>query len=148
MTKSKKDPVLSSLETLEKSNIEANELPENEQKSDTPEKNDSIQAVKPKRERTPAQMAVFEKAQANRAANIIKKREESERIQAEEKKKKEEKLIKKAVAVRKKQLKREAVLDELSDDDSPVQRDKPITQKAVHQAPVPDKPAKPVFVFF
>lgn len=145
MTKSKKDTILSSLETLEKSNNEEKELPENEQKADTLEKNDSIQAVKPAaRPRTPAQMAVFEKAQANRAANIIKKREEAVRIQAEEKKKKEEKLIKKAVSVRKKQLKREAVLDELSDDDSPVQKAR---ETKVSHVP-PSLPPKPVFVFF
>ena len=62
----------------------------------------------------------------------------------------EEKIVKKAVAIRKKQIVREAVLDDISDDDIPVEIVKKIIKKypkkAVAPAPAP-VPVKQPIVF-
>lgn len=150
-----KDPVLTSLTNLEESNTE--DIEENDEKEE--EIVETIQAVKSnsdsrplglKKERTQKQIETFEKARITREANIKKKKEEAQRIAEEEKKIKEEKLIKKAVAVRKKQLKREELLNEISDDETPVQKDKEV----VKRQGVPARPALnegkvyPVIKFF
>lgn len=149
-----KDPILTSLTNLEKTNNEEKE------EIDEPEEEivETIQAVKPsialKKERTPKQIETFEKARLAREASIKKKKEEAERLALEEKKIKEEKLIKKAVAVRKKQLKREELLNELSDDDeTPVQaqKDTQIKSKvttADRKLVIEEKPIKPIIKFF
>jgi len=128
---------------------------------ETIENNDSIQAVKPKRKLTEAQIEKgrqnLEKGRLIKAENDKKKREEAERIAAEEKKIKEEKLIKKAIAIKKKQIKKQAILDEISDDDTPIQKIKKIVEKqaqepviseaTVGKALEPEKPKGPIIRF-
>jgi len=115
----------------------------------------SVQQTKPKREKTQKQMEAFEKAKAIRDANYAKRKEERERIAREEKEKLEEKLVKKAIAVKKKQIKKQAILEELSDDETEAppkttQAPKKKETKEISQptpAPVP-APSYPVLRFF
>lgn len=111
-----------------------------------PTPTDTIDAAvqAPKKPRTAKQLEAFEKAKAIRDANFLKRKQEAERIAAEEKKKIEEKLVKKAIAVKKKQIKQQKILDEIpSDDDTPVQKSRDIQVK-----PSPVVPPPPRFSFF
>jgi hypothetical protein len=78
--------------------------------------------IKPKRERTEKQKLAFEKAQQTKMLNAEKRRKERMQKEAEEKKELEKKLIEKAIKVKKKQIKKMKVIDELSDDDTPIER--------------------------
>lgn len=85
--------------------------------------------TKPKKPRTEKQLEAFEKAKQIRDANALKRKEERLKKEEEERKQNEEKLIKKAIALKKKQLKKQAILDEISDDDTPIQKIKKIAEK-------------------
>jgi len=99
---------------------------------DTPKENetesvssdDEVQA-KPKRERTEKQKLAFEKAQQTRLLRAEERRKQREQQEAEAKKELEAKLIQKAIAVKKKHIKRAKVIEELSDDDTPIQKPQP-----------------------
>lgn len=147
MTKSKKTLVSQSPkdETLEilENGMEADE------EIETVEKTDSIQAVKPKKRVSEAQVEKgrqnLEKGRLIKAENDKKRREEAERIALEEKKLKEERLIKKAIAVKKKQIKKQAILDEISDDDdAPIQKEKEIVKPkmVIKEEPVSEATVK------
>lgn len=71
---------------------------------------------------------------------------EKKQLEEEENKKKlEEKIIKKAVSLKKKQIKKELALDEISDDETPIEeiKQKIITKKTVE---IQQKP-KPKYIF-
>jgi hypothetical protein len=54
----------------------------------------------------------------------------SKKQQEEEKKKEiEEKIVQKAISIKKKQIKKEEILDEISDDDTPLEKIKSIIKK-------------------
>jgi len=83
---------------------------------------------KPKRERTPAQKAAWEKCLANRAKareerNIVK--DSDAKLLAEYKKqlakKSEKKIVKKAIGIKKKAIMRDEDLDEISEEDVPIE---------------------------
>ena len=82
--------------------------------------------VKPKvkKPKTEKQMAAFAKVVEKRKENVRLRKEEKEIEEEEKKKILELKLIHKAISVKKKQLKKERILDEISDDDS-----EPVLQK-------------------
>ena len=46
----------------------------------------------------------------------------------------EDKVVKKAISIKKKQIKKEALLDEISDDETPIQKIKEIAKKKNHPA--------------
>jgi predicted carbohydrate-binding protein with CBM5 and CBM33 domain len=104
--------------------------------------------TKPKREykprppKTQAQLDAFKKAILARDANAKRRREEAEKMLAESKKETEEKVVKKAIAIKKKQIKAQLALEELSDDDEPIEVVKEKVKKSVAR-PVP----KPTFTF-
>ena len=117
---------------------------------------------KPKRERTPAQIAAWEKCLANRQKN----REDRKKIQDEDAKllaeykkqlakKTETKIVKKAVGIKKKQIIREEEIDEISEDETPIEvvkeiikkRRQPAQKKQVEAQPEPE-PQKMVLTFF
>lgn len=117
---------------------------------------------KPKRERTPAQIAAWEKCLANRQKN----REDRKKIQDEDAKllaeykkqlakKAESKVVKKAVGIKKKAIVREQDLDEISEDETPIEvvkeiikkRRQPAQKKQVEAQPEPE-PQKMVLTFF
>ena len=102
--------------------------------------------VKPKlkKPKTEKQMAAFAKVVEKRKENVRLRKEEKEIEEQEKKKILELKLIHKAISVKKKQLKKERILDEISDDDS-----EPIVQKQkVKSKPkqiIYQEPEKPKF---
>lgn len=113
---------------------------------------DSIQAVKPKKKLTEKQIEQgrinLENGRRKKAENDKKKREEAEKIALEEKKLKEERLIKKAISVKKKQIKKQAMLDEISDDDTPIQKIKEIAESKIERKIVVEEvPKRPTIRF-
>ena len=58
----------------------------------------------------------------------------------------EQKIVKKAVSIKKKQIKKEALLEEISDDETPIQKIKEIAKKKNHPAPQPEPANKFIFV--
>jgi hypothetical protein len=110
---------------------------------DTDDLDDEIQAPKPKPEkppkidrrkrefmtRTPAQEAAFAKARENRDLNR-KNRAETRIIAAQENKNIiEEKVVKKAVAIKKREIKRNEILDSISDDEADLQEIREILRR-------------------
>lgn len=102
---------------------------------------EEVQA-KPKRERTEKQRQSFLKAQATRLAKAEERKKEKALKDQQEKDELEQKLIDKAIKVKKKQIKKMKVIEDLSDDDTPIER-KPV---ALKQKTVP-VPAKPKLLF-
>ena len=58
----------------------------------------------------------------------------------------EQKVVRKAISIKKKQIKKEAVLEEISDDETPIQKIKEIAKKKNHPAPQPEPVNKFIFV--
>lgn len=90
----------------------------------------------PKKERTPKQIEAWNKALKARQAKRDERAKEKEMLKevvAEQKKiakkKVEDKVVKKAISIKKKQIKTEEVLDEISDDETPYEEVKQIAKK-------------------
>jgi hypothetical protein len=98
--------------------------------------------TKPKKVLTEKQLEALKKGQQKRNENRDKNREEKLKKEEEERKIAEEKLIKKAIAIKKKQIKKQAILDEISDDETPIQKIKEIATKLE-----PEKPKGPIIRF-
>ena len=105
---------------------------------------------KQKRERTPAQIAAWERCLANRTKNRQDRKvvqDEDATLLAEYKKqlakKTESKIIKKAVGIKKKQIIREEELDDISEDETPIEVVKEIIKKRRQPAVKKQLPAKP-----
>ena len=105
---------------------------------------------KPKRERTEAQKLAWERCLASRQKN----REDRKKIQDEDAKllaeykkqlakKTETKIVKKAVGIKKKQIVREEEIDEISEDETPIEVVKEIIKKRRQPAPTKQLPSKP-----
>ncbi len=107
-----------------------------------------IQAAKPvkvdgriKKPQTEAQKAATAKMKAALAAKWEKTRAEKVAAQQEHKKIVEEKVVKKAISIKKKQIKQQLALDEISSDDEPMEEIIPKMRKAVaRQPPAPQGP--------
>jgi hypothetical protein len=104
---------------------------------------------KPKKERTQAQKDAWAKCLANRTKN----REDRKKIQDEDAKllaeykkqlakKTESKIIKKAVGIKKKQIVREEEIDEISEDETPIEVVKEIIKKRRQPAPKKQLPPR------
>ena len=119
-----------------------------------------IQPVKAKRIQSEKQKQNTEKMRNKLKEYHERKREEKEQLaiqkQEEEKQRKkkiEDKIVTKAIAIKKKQIKQEAILDEISDDDTPIEEVKKIVKKlpAKKDEPnpvkLPPEPLKPKFIF-
>lgn len=116
---------------------------------------------KEKKPRTPAQIEAFKKVVAIRQANRDKRKTEAELEMEEFRKYKESLIIKKAVSIKKKQLKQLKPLNDISDDETPIEEIKQIIKPAYKpqaiqapvikappvQPPTPSKPVKPTFYF-
>lgn len=120
-TKTKRE-LLQELLDLEDSIIE--EVKETEGKTDDEAESviDAEIITKQKKPRTEKQLQAFEKTKAIRDANFVKRKEERLKQEQEEKRIIEAKLIKKAISLKKKQIKKQSVLDEISDDDTPIEK--------------------------
>lgn len=90
---------------------------------------------KPKRVLNEAQLEGMKKGREALALKNAEKKAQREAEEAERKRQLEEKVVSKAISIKKKQLKQEIALDEISDDDTPIEE---IKQKVVakKQAPV------------
>jgi len=91
----------------------------------------------PRKERTEKQKEAFVKAQATRLAKAEQRKREKELREQEEKAELEQKLIDKAIKVKKKQIKKMAAIDQLSDDDTPIEKLRPAIKKTVQLPPKP-----------
>ena len=143
VAKSRKQ-ILQELLDLEDQKVEELQVPPSEEIVSEPENNDCITRVKTTR--TPKQLEAFERAKAIRDANTLKRKEDAARKAEEERKIIEEKLIKKAISLKKKQIKKQAVLDEVSDDETPIEKIKEIAA-SVKSEPIPIAPLAR-FTFF
>lgn len=144
MSKSRKQ-ILQELLDLENENVEGLEetpvLPSQEIETEI-ENPDSI--TRAKKTRTPKQLEAFEKAKAIRDANTLKRKEEAKLIAQQERKMIEEKLVKKAISIKKKQIKKQSIIDEMSDDDTPIEKIKELVAgKPTVAKPVPGGPCAP-----
>ena len=123
---------------------------ENENKQDTltleesssDEEIENKQPPKTKRQQTEKQKANWKLVLEKRMSNIAKNNEAKNIRQQEEKVKIEAKIIKKAVAIKKKQIKKEKVLEMTHSDESASDYEIPAKVKLVRQrpAPIPEKP--------
>jgi hypothetical protein len=109
-----------------------------------PSEDDSapLQAVKPKKSQTEAQKAATARMRAKLAEKYEKLRAEKAAAAEEYKKQVEEKVIKKAIAIKKKQIKQQMVLDEISSDDEPIEEIIPKMRKTIARQPSLAPPRK------
>jgi len=114
---------------------EQEETPIDEEQEVTPP-----QIEKQRKPRTQAQIDAFKKVRDKKMENARLREQERKLLLDQQQKDLEEKIIKKAVSIKKKQIKKEAVLEEISDDDTPIEVIKEIKKRIPHVAPV-----KPVF---
>jgi hypothetical protein len=118
---------------------------------------------KPKRVLNEAQLEGMKKGREALAQKNAERKAQREAEEAERKKQLEEKVVNKAISIKKKQLKQEIALDEISDDDTPIEEIKqkviakkqaPPKQTVKYQQPTPSPTpppppvkAKPTFIF-
>ena len=104
----------------------------------------SIQA--PKKARTQKQIDAFQKVIEKRNENRKMRAEQKLIIKEQDKVILENKIIQKAVSIKKKQIKKELVLDDISDDDEPIEeiKQKIFKSKKKILAPLPPIPQTPV----
>lgn len=113
----------------------------------------SLQATKPKKKLSPAQL---ENLKRGREKALTKHREkgklnmeieeEIKRRVEEERKLLEDKIIQKAINLKKKQIKRQVYMEKLSDDDTPIEKVKEIIKRGPKQN-YPPKPEAPKYIF-
>lgn len=89
-----------------------------------------------KRTRTPAQIKAFERCLEIKKEKAAKRLADAKKLAAFEKAALEEKVVAKAISIKKKQIKKQSALDEISDDDTPIEKVKAMAKK---QPPVPQK---------
>lgn len=104
--------------------------------SDTP-------LTKPKKALTEKQLEALKRGQEKRNANREARAEAKRQEEEMKKKQMEEKLVKKAIAVKKKQLKREEMLDEISDDETPSKPSVPLTKVKTVEKKIPVENIRP-----
>lgn len=148
--RSRKEQLLKELQDLEDLNTEAIEETEEDNEGcnvvykdplgghsviDLHEEQEPLQAdkkaTKEKKPRTKKQIEAFEKARETRERNALARkqmRDEEARIQQKEV---EDKLVKKAIALKKKQIKQQAILDSISDDETPLEEVEKIATRSV-----------------
>lgn len=86
--------------------------------------------VKTKKPRSEKQIQAFELARQKRDANRKARLEEKARQEEEQKKQLEEKIVQKAIQIKKKQVMKQKVLEEISDDETPIEEVKAVVSKA------------------
>ena len=123
------------------------------------DKKDTKKAVKEKKPRTAKQIEAFEKARQTREKNALARKQMRDEEAIAIRKEVEEKLVKKAIAVKKKQIKQQAVLDEISDDETPLEEVEKIATRSKTRlkrettkdfpapAPVAEEPVRPKYYF-
>jgi hypothetical protein len=136
---SRKEQLLKELRDLENAKPEeVEDLGKSDGVADDDDDDEPQTITRAKKPRTEAQMKAFEKAKEKAKLNADKRKAEREAKALEERKAIEDKLVKKAISLKKKQIKQQAVLDEIEDDDTPL----PEIEKIVKELPA--KFRKPV----
>jgi type II secretory pathway component PulC len=126
---------LADLAILEDSNIQdKQEKPLQKlkiKKGEKPVMEDAVinETPKQKRERSEKQIETTKKMIEKRNANILVAKEKKAQEDMIRKKEIEEKIVKKAVAIKKREIKQKAILEEISDDDTPIEEIKKIASK-------------------
>ena len=117
---------------------ESNEIKE----SSSDEEIEKKEEPKPKRKQTEKQKECFRIAREKRMANITKNNEAKNLQKQEEKVKIEAKIIKKAVAIKKKQIKQQRIVEMTQSDESASDYEIPAKVKLVRQKPqtIPERP--------
>lgn len=125
---------------MNKEDLEILEAQSNQSKDEEIESQPDI-IEKVKKPRTPAQIQAFEKVRALRDSKRNERKEVKEKEQEVKKKSIEEKIVKKGIAIKKKQILREAELDAISEDDEiPVEIVKKIMTKYKKKPVIPPPP--------
>ena len=107
------------------------------------ELSDEETVEKPKPKRTQKQIEAFQKVRDKKMQNAKLRQEEKKLKDEEDRKELEAKIIKKAVAIKKKQIKKQTVLEEISDDDTPIEVIKEMKKNIIDKLPKEIKPEKP-----
>jgi len=148
MSKPTKKELLQQLLDLEDNNLGEVGKTDEEKEEKIETIDDKEQITKPKKKLTEKQLEALRKGQQTRDANTKKRREEAERIAEEERKKLEEKIVRKAISIKKKQIKKQSALDEIEDDETPIQKIKSTFEKSGAKDNEPVKTVKPKINFF
>jgi hypothetical protein len=105
---------------------------------------------KPKKVMTEKQLEALRKGQETRLLKAQEKREQQKQIEEEERRRREDLIVKKALSIKKKQLKKQEILDEISDDETPIEelpkRKPQVPRTEPKQKPQPIQ-QKPKFYF-
>jgi len=96
-----------------------------------------VPAPKPKRERTQKQIEAFNRCIETKKKKAAERAEAARQLVELEKKALEEKVVKKAISIKKKQIKKQSALDDISDDDEPIEK---VKQMAKTIKPTAAKP--------
>ena len=137
---------MSSLEQIEALELKLNSVDLTDENNLKP-----LEIIKKKKVLSQKQLDVLanarEKLKAKNSERTTKKKLEADAIESEiqsrlsqYKEGLEAKIFKKAISIKKKQIKKEAALDEISDDDTPIQKIKQIASKIPIQLPIEQKP--------
>lgn len=115
-------------------------------KQPTPPESDEEEEIcekpKPRKERTQKQIEAFNRCIETKKKKAAERAAEAKRLAEYDKKALEEKVIKKAISIKKKQIKKQSALDEISDDD-----DTPIEKVKEVAKPIKPVAAKPTIVY-
>lgn len=152
MSKSRKEILLELLELENEKVGGVGDLVEKPAVSEVEEVKNSVtenaveSITKPKKPLTEKQLEALRKGQEKRDENARLRREAAEKKAAEDKLILEKKIVKKAISIKKKELKRQAALDAVSDDDTPVEKIKELGKPTVSpKTPsLPEQPPAPV----
>ena len=102
---------------------------------------------KPKKERTPGQIASFLKAQETRKANAAKRKEEMKLIAEHQQKELEKKILKKALSIKKREVRSRIALESIPDDDEPSDSVLAKVKAIQSKIPKPVIPPPPQYTF-
>jgi hypothetical protein len=102
---------------------------------------------KPKKALTDKQKEALDKGKEKRKANVLVIREQKQKAEEEYKRATEEKIIKKAIAIKKKEIKKNALLDAVSDDETPIEEIKAIKKRQQKPQPIKVEPPKPKYFY-
>lgn len=106
-----------------------------------PTKSKPPKEPKPRPPRTPKQIEVFEKAKLKRMENVKMKNEIRAEEELKKKKEQEDLIVRKAIAIKKRELKKKAILDEIEEDDTPIEKIREIAKKVSIAQPHTPPPA-------
>lgn len=111
-----------------------NEAPKDEKKEVTI---DEVKKTKEKKQRTEKQIEATNKMRDRLKEETLRRAEQKKLEEEQRKKQLEEKIVNKALSIKKKQIKKEKVLDAISDDETPLEEVKKIIRS---KKQIDDKP--------